>query len=396
MLRKLSLAGPHMHPMGFDPIRDCDRVGDVFKRGVLLMGGDDPHLQLVGALREWYQRHFARTPTARIDCRHYVPGALYRVMMNAHIVDLNKEHQYGGVDIDVAIHGPSRPDGSIPLRGSTTIEVRRVNNMYQLSQMRRCVMAAEGSSVGRVREGRGDRGEMMVVGTRRSPTARDGEQYALTRCLDGARDLRECSLALEEVGLDVFPGLQRVMRDMERDAGNIPPLSMRGEEDSGMCTQDYSVNLANASHYDPNDASKGFAVWMEEGVGSGGYVPDMHGWYFVFPNVMVTEERKSGHRKSEEGRCGLAIKLCHGVAIAWDGMELRHCTSLAERSEEAKKTVEVKRMRGRYGIFVAAKRQTVSSSSQSMGGFARAQFASDDMEGVTDSTTFGGERKERK
>ena len=92
--------------------------------------------------------------------------------MNAHIVDLDKEHHHGGVDIDVAIHGPSRPDGSIPLRGS---EVRRVNNMYQLSQMRRCVMAAEGSSVGRVREGRGDHGEMMVVSTRRNPTAQDGE-----------------------------------------------------------------------------------------------------------------------------------------------------------------------------------------------------------------------------
>ena len=75
--------------------------------------------------------------------------------MNAHIVDLNKEHHHGGVDIDVAIHGPSRPNGSIPLRGSTTIEVRRVNNMYQLSQMQRCVMAAEGSSVGREEQARG-------------------------------------------------------------------------------------------------------------------------------------------------------------------------------------------------------------------------------------------------
>ena len=72
-----AMFGPHMHPMGFGPIRDCDRVGDFFKSGVLSMGGDDPHLQLVGALCEWYQRHFARTPTARIDCRHYVPGVLY-------------------------------------------------------------------------------------------------------------------------------------------------------------------------------------------------------------------------------------------------------------------------------------------------------------------------------
>ena len=65
-----AIFGPHLHPLGFGPIRDRDCVGDVFKSGVLLMGGDDPHLQLVGALREWYQHHFARTPTARIDCRH--------------------------------------------------------------------------------------------------------------------------------------------------------------------------------------------------------------------------------------------------------------------------------------------------------------------------------------
>ena len=376
-----AMFGPHMHPMGFGPMGFNDRVGDVLKSGVCLMGEDDPHVPLGDALREWYESHLDMHLADRMACRRHVAGALYRVMVNAHIVDVNTEDHHGGVDIDVAIHGPSRPNGRIPLRGSTTIEVRRVNKMCQLGHMRSCVMAAEGYLALKVRKDDGgtDCGQMMVIGTREGPVAPDADKkYKLMKYLDSRGGLRDCSSALEEVGLELFPGLQRVMRDMERDAGNTPPLSMRGEQDSGMCTQEYSVDLANASHYDPTDASKGFAVWMEEGAGNGECVPDMHGWYFVFPNVMVTEERMLGQRKLGQDRCGLAIKLSHGVAIAWDGMELRHCTSLAERSGE------MKWMRGRYGVFTAAKRQTVSFSPPCMGRFARDEFDSDDMEGAGD------------
>ena len=43
---------------------------------------------------------------------------------------------------------------------------------------------------------------------------------------------------------------------------------------------DMSVDLANASHFDVNDASQGFSVWTEEMPG----VAD--NWYFVSPTYM--------------------------------------------------------------------------------------------------------------
>jgi hypothetical protein len=64
----------------------------------------------------------------------------------------------------------------------------------------------------------------------------------------------------------------------------------------------------NASHYDPNTgASYSYAaIWScqhnEDGVGN---------WYFVLPNLI-------GY--NEDGTCfqGIAIRLQHGVVIAWD------------------------------------------------------------------------------
>jgi hypothetical protein len=40
-----------------------------------------------------------------------------------------------------------------------------------------------------------------------------------------------------------------------------------------------SVDLGNSSHFDVNDASQAFSVWLEEMVGHG------ENWYFALPNV---------------------------------------------------------------------------------------------------------------
>lgn len=68
-----------------------------------------------------------------------------------------------------------------------------------------------------------------------------------------------------------------------------------------------SYNLANPAHLDPADDGRSHAVWIRR----------MHtaaepqGWYFLLPDV------------------GLAIQLCNGACISWDGRQTRHCTSIA-------------------------------------------------------------------
>jgi hypothetical protein len=82
-------------------------------------------------------------------------------------------------------------------------------------------------------------------------------------------------------------------------------------------TVDMSVDLGNASHFDVHDASQGFSVWTEEVCGRGA------NWYILMPNL---------YGKRPDGRlfAGIAVKLAHGVAISWDGLVIRHCTSLSQ------------------------------------------------------------------
>jgi hypothetical protein len=78
--------------------------------------------------------------------------------------------------------------------------------------------------------------------------------------------------------------------------------------------------IVDASHYDVNDGSVGFAVWTENNPGS------THNWYFVLPNVFGSSVRHVGEGASPFN--GVAIKLTHGMAICWDGQLIRHCTSV--------------------------------------------------------------------
>ena len=112
-----------------------------------------------------------------------------------------------------------------------------------------------------------------------------------------------------------------------------------------------SVNLGNSSHYDVNDATQGYAVWTEENPSMGS------NWFFVMPNV---------HGKRPDGVpfLGLAVRLCHGAAISWDGRALRHCTSIS--MPEGPEGERVKRTRQNFqnnlfGTFTSAKEKIVAA-----------------------------------
>ena len=68
-----------------------------------------------------------------------------------------------------------------------------------------------------------------------------------------------------------------------------------------------STDLANLAHLDPGDAGRSHAVWKRLLYQQ----PEPTGWYFLFPDV------------------GLALELCNGACISWDGRQARHCTSIA-------------------------------------------------------------------
>ena len=67
-----------------------------------------------------------------------------------------------------------------------------------------------------------------------------------------------------------------------------------------------SENLANSSHCDVFDFSRGWAGWVKRDPRA----PDPERWALLFPDV------------------GLVIHLCDGVCVSWDGRVHRHCTSV--------------------------------------------------------------------
>lgn len=71
-----------------------------------------------------------------------------------------------------------------------------------------------------------------------------------------------------------------------------------------------SKDLANAAHVDPGDDGRCHAVFMRRLF----LEQEPQGWFLLFPDV------------------GLAVELCHGACVSWDGREARHCTSIAHKA----------------------------------------------------------------
>jgi hypothetical protein len=120
-------------------------------------------------------------------------------------------------------------------------------------------------------------------------------------------------------------------------------------------TIDMSINLGNSSHFDVNNASQAFSVWLEEIVGHG------ENWYFVLPNVYGVR-LEQGKRI---GFQGMAVKLGHGVAISWDGRKIRHCMTAScpdgMKAGYVAKGNESSFRNHLYGVFTAAKEKIVKA-----------------------------------
>ncbi|KAI2491401.1 hypothetical protein MHU86_23156 [Fragilaria crotonensis] len=122
---------------------------------------------------------------------------------------------------------------------------------------------------------------MHPVGTRIERDLVTRTQYVASSTLLDRPVLGACVRAAAQLASESVPAVLRVMQDMEDDADLKPSGGMRG--DGASCrvshTMDVSVDLANSSHYDVNDASQGFSIWTEDEPGT------TTDWYFVLPNV---------------------------------------------------------------------------------------------------------------
>jgi hypothetical protein len=125
--------------------------------------------------------------------------------------------------------------------------------------------------------------------------------------------LRRAVVASARLAAVTIPAILRIVQDVE-DEGDIAPPDGGMNGDGGSLrvsyTMDVSVDLANASHYDVNDATQGFSIWTEDEPGG---VKD---WYFVLPNVYGRRMPNTDGTPGEMFH-GVAIKLAHGVLISW-------------------------------------------------------------------------------
>ena len=183
------------------------------------------------------------------------------------------------------------------------------------------------------RAGNGDLGAMYPIGSRIDTC---WKPYVTSSSEESAKVLLKAVRAAATLASVTIPAALRVIQDFENDSGmrHVPGMDggcLRVSHSMGL-----SINLANSSHFDVNDASQGFTVWTEEFPGS------TKNWYFVLPNM------RGKYPGTDREYNGIAIKLSHGVFIGWDGRLIRHGTSKVGS-----------RVGDIYGNFFAAKTKIV-------------------------------------
>ena len=328
-------------------------------------------------LKNVYKKALREAKSSRVGCRHYVPGFLHRVIDPDETLVIDPKE--GDVDIRVAVQVLS-PSGKRKSRAVAEDSGRtRWRKRLPVSLSRESVVhvrylpklgvgaekllndirdhsrdvTADRKDVG-VRVGLGDQGNMHPVGTRIMLDKVKRQRYAASskKCWQGP--LRRSIVAAAKLASAVVPGILRIIQDAERDGGISPPAGGMSGDEAAFCyvchSLDISVDLANSSHYDSNDASVGFTIWTEDVPGG------TKNWYFVLPNVYGKWPLGMRAGKKSLTYQGVAIKLTHGTMISWDGRVIRHATSVVDEA----RVDNGDKPNHRYGNFFAAKSSVVA------------------------------------
>ena len=290
-----------------------------------------------------FQEAFSRSMSARLGGRHYAPGFLHMGQnidpLTTWVID---PKEFSELDLECYVTILPSTDGQLPFERLSVVQIRYLPHVVGsgceelLTDINRhCRMVSSEKGSAGARAGNGDLGGMHPIGSRIDKSW-NNVQYVTSSSEEAVPVLSKAVEAASILASVAIPAALRVMQDFENDAGVQHAPGMEGGECRVTLSMDLSINLANSTHYDINDASQGFSIWTEDYPGSTGQ------WYFVLPNM------KGKFPGTDREYNGIAIKLSDGVLIGWDGRLIRHGTSMVGS-----------RVGNMYGTFFTAKTQII-------------------------------------
>jgi hypothetical protein len=292
---------------------------------------------------ETFQDAFSRSMSAKLGGRHYAPGFLHMGQcIDPRTTWVIDPKEFSELDLECFVTIPPSADGQLPFRRVSVVQIRYLPHIVGsgceelLTDINRhCRMVSSEKGGTGARAGNGDLGGMHPIGSRIN---KDWEhvQYVTSSGEAAVPVLSKAVEAASILASVAIPAALRVMQDFENDSGMQHFPGMSGGRCRVTLSMDMSINLANSSHYDVNDASQGFTIWTED------HPSSTQDWYFVLPNM------KGKFPGTDRDYNGIAIKLSDGVLIGWDGRLIRHGTSMVGS-----------RVGNIYGTFFAPKTRII-------------------------------------
>ena len=274
-------------------------------------------------IKNWYQNAFRKLFSCKVGCRYYLPGCKHR-SLNIHPGDAHPclvvdPFEEGACDLRVAIYDKDKKvvtDSVVCVRDAFARHRHFIEELTTFGEL-----IVQRTRKGNCRGTSNDDGQMYVLGDVRDRTSTTTRTRVSALTRKYRHFLPTICKKVRRVSDELFPGATNAMLDKASDAGVEISPSLGGMD--GMSpTVVVSTDLANAPHLDTSDESHSVVYWTESVPGG------TDGWYLLFPNILVKRSDKKNCSKTHHG---LAIRLFHGAAVAWDGRVLRHCTTKFEK-----------------------------------------------------------------
>lgn len=268
--------------------------------------------------RKAYVELLRSSPTMRPNCKQNVRSLIFdKSHMSEKVFEVDVQKMIYQSEVNFRVVSKTKRENVVG--NESTIRVRKVDLVSAQRQRFNQLLTRVQDRICRrkwnsCRKDDGMLGYMIPVGEH----VHNGDicNYRGTEQLGDDGLLADLMVSYRKVMGEEFPFEVAVILNTARGFGVMPPDIMGGM--NGVSSSiNVSVDLANPPHQDVNDLNVSLSIWTEKIPGRA------KNWYFVIPNVLVKEKVND----KTITYSGLRIKLCHGAAISWDGVHVRHCTS---------------------------------------------------------------------